>query len=97
MINRIQATCPNCEARLRHRDDPCSECDHDGGDPGCMCQHCEYVYAAERKDFAQESLSKRVQQATLLVFDLLQKKEITGDVATQLLAALDFHSAGESS
>lgn len=53
-MKRTYATCPNCEARMNSSEDPCPECDHNGGDPGCQCQHCEYVYAAEREEAAQQ-------------------------------------------
>jgi hypothetical protein len=35
------SACPNCESAMNCADDPCPECDHNGGDPGCECAYCE--------------------------------------------------------
>lgn len=33
--------CPNCESAMSDPDDPCPECDHNGGDDWCECAFCE--------------------------------------------------------
>lgn len=39
-------TCPNCGS-LMSEGDPCPECPHHDGDPGCDCAYCEQVWAEE--------------------------------------------------
>ncbi len=38
--------CPNCQSKMGEND-PCPECDHDDGDPDCLCIYCLGGYYIE--------------------------------------------------